>query len=850
VSTHNAVQPDAVRSQLNRILQSSGFADSPRLSRLLRYLVQQKLEGKADGIKEYSVGLEVFDRPFSFDPRTDSIVRASARKLRAKLGEYYQNGGSSDPVVIDVPKGGYVPKFQAAPRTIKRRILPAATAAALILAALNALGWRSAVRDAHPSVAVLDVGNASGNDNDAWLSTALAETITEDLSANEGLQTVSTEQVAQLRRDLAPAGMRTQIQQRGPELHDRLGAKYAVLADFHVTGGNGVPELRVDTRLERLRDGRIVLQSSDRGSETQLYTLSAHIARKIRLALGVPRAESAVRNGPDRESMRLYAEAVLRLRDSDPLAARGLLEKSAGADPSNFLARSLLADTYVTLGMEAQAKIEAQAALALAPPLPPVERLALEARCYSAMRDYPAAIRSYQTLWRISPEVLEYGFNAADLQEKSGRDADASQTLQALRKMHPSPADEARIDFAESSLRARAGEFQKALALARRCERTAGRLDARYLYARARLREGGLLMNLVMPGARAALDEGLAICRAQGYRFCEMNALRQEGNLFLPVDPQRATELYAQGAAIARQMGNRRGLVELLRGMAAVADRQLLDKEAEQRDREVMQVIQDEKVSDKAGYVDLAELLVAEGRLDDAERFLRQTGRASGEGFAWNLCMASLQRARGEYSSAARRVEAQVEIARKTDDRFAAGLALAEAFRVHLDQGDLRRAAADARELEKVRPFDARAPYLRAELALLQGKWEEAESQADEANRQLRRVQEVDRPLEAAVAVVRAEALTEARHAAEALRVLDEIAPVLDGSRRAPLQLRARICRLRAQALLGACPGGAQFQDLLGAARKLGIPPLVRETESVGTLMRVRCGTAIYAASR
>jgi tetratricopeptide (TPR) repeat protein len=849
VSTQNGVAPEAVRSQINRILQSPGFADSPRLSRFLGYVAEQKLNGKDEGVKEYSIGLEVFDRPPSFDPKTDSIVRASARKLRAKLGEYYQNGGASDPVVIDIPKGGYVPEFRAVRQSRKGRIWPAVAAAALILTALNALGWRSGMPDPHPSVAVLEVGNASGNGNDTWLSTALAEMITEDLSANEGLRAVSTEQVAQARRDLSPAGVRAQIRQRGPELQDRLGAHYGVVADFHVTGGDGVPALQVDTQLQRLRDGKIVMQSSDRGSETQLYTLTALIAWKVRLALGVPRGDPAARNGPGRDSMRLYAEAVVKVRDSDPLAARGLLEESVNGDPSNFLARSLLAETYFALGMEAQAKIEAQAALGLAPPLPPVERLSLEARCQSAMRDYPAAVRSYQKLWSISPEVLEYGLNVVEYQEKAGMIADALQRLQGLRKARLLPADEARVDFAEASLRARTGEYQKALTLVRQCEGQAQRLGARYLYARARLREGGLLMNLVRPGAMKALNEGMAICREQGYRLCEINALRQEGNLFAPNDPKRAMELYGRGAAIARQLGNRRGLVELLRGTAFVAERQLLDNEAEQRDREIMRMIQDESISDKAEYlVDLAELLAAEGRLDEAERFLRRTDRGLEQNFSWNLSMAQIERNRGAYASAARRVEAQVALARKTDDRFALSLALAEAFEVHWEQGDLRRAGADVQEIDKIRPFDPAAPFCRAEMAVSQAKWGEAQSQADEAVRRLGR--EVNMPLESDIAIVRAEALTGAGRPADALRALDQIGPMLDGSRRAPLQIRARACRFRAQVLMGSCPGAAQFQDLAGEARRLGIPALVHEVESVAGIMRVKCGTAVYAARR
>ena len=247
--------------------------------------------------------------------------------------------------------------------------------------------------------------------------------------------------------------------------------------------------------------------------------------------------------------------------------------------------------------------------------------------------------------------------------------------------------------------------------------------------------------------------------------------------------------------------------------------------------------------------MDLAELLVAEGRLDDADRFSAPDGTAAaGLDFSWNLCMASIATGARRLLSAGRRIEAQVATARKTDDRFAVSLALVRPSACYLDQGDLRRADAQARELNRIRPFDPVASYLEAELALLRGHWDEAQRQAAEAGRRLSG--QVDRPLESAVAIVRAEALDGAGHPAEALRVLDEIAPMLDHSRRVPLQLRARVCRFRAQALLGACPHGAQLQELRGTARSLGIPLLVREVERAGRLVQVKCGTAVYAVRR
>src|SRR5678815_4062136 len=84
------------------------------MARFLRLAVERTLEGKGDELKEYLVGVEVFDRRQSYDPRVDPIVRVEARRLRAKLKSYYATIGRSDPVFIDFPKGAYTPVFRIA----------------------------------------------------------------------------------------------------------------------------------------------------------------------------------------------------------------------------------------------------------------------------------------------------------------------------------------------------------------------------------------------------------------------------------------------------------------------------------------------------------------------------------------------------------------------------------------------------------------------------------------------------------------------------------------------------------------------------------------------------------------
>jgi hypothetical protein len=97
------------QQQLDKLLQSKLFARSPQLSKLLRFLIEQHLEGRAGELKESVIGVEVFGRNPNYNPRFDPIVRTEVRRLRGRLSEYYANEGKSDALVIDVPKGAYLP---------------------------------------------------------------------------------------------------------------------------------------------------------------------------------------------------------------------------------------------------------------------------------------------------------------------------------------------------------------------------------------------------------------------------------------------------------------------------------------------------------------------------------------------------------------------------------------------------------------------------------------------------------------------------------------------------------------------------------------------------------------------
>ena len=105
---------EPVRRQVDKILSSRGFVGNDRLSRFLRFVVERQLQGKADELKESLIGIEVFGRTPGFDPRQDSVVRTEAARLRVRLSRYYAGEGARDPVVIELPKGGYIPVFRPA----------------------------------------------------------------------------------------------------------------------------------------------------------------------------------------------------------------------------------------------------------------------------------------------------------------------------------------------------------------------------------------------------------------------------------------------------------------------------------------------------------------------------------------------------------------------------------------------------------------------------------------------------------------------------------------------------------------------------------------------------------------
>ena len=140
------VDVERVRAQIDRLIQSKAFETSEVHRRLLQYLAEKSITGEAERLKEYTIGLEAFAKPPSYDPKHDSIVRLQVGRLRQKLANYYHTEAADDAVLVSLPKGAfklnfeiYRPAEQPAPSPPESRRIQGAMAAALAIVTLWAI---------------------------------------------------------------------------------------------------------------------------------------------------------------------------------------------------------------------------------------------------------------------------------------------------------------------------------------------------------------------------------------------------------------------------------------------------------------------------------------------------------------------------------------------------------------------------------------------------------------------------------------------------------------------------------------------------------------------------------------
>ena len=294
----------AIREQLVRILNSGPFHQSQRRQRFLEYLVNETLAGRGERLKAYNVALAVFDRPETFDPVTDPLVRIEAARLREKLREYYGTEGQSDAIHIDLPKGTYAPQIefregeQQVTSVSKRRmrwqiIVP-------VLA--QVLGMPEG-----PAIAVLPFANLSDDPKQEYFSDGLTEDLMTALSRASS--------------DLRVLARNTTFQYKGravdvPKLGRELGVRYVLEGGVRRTDDG----LRVTAQLIDTQTGAHIWADRFDRKMADIFLVQDEIVSQIvaKIAGGygvieITEGKSAAHKSP--EEIRAY-DLVLRAHDA------------------------------------------------------------------------------------------------------------------------------------------------------------------------------------------------------------------------------------------------------------------------------------------------------------------------------------------------------------------------------------------------------------------------------------------------------------------------------------------------------------------------------------------------------
>jgi serine/threonine-protein kinase len=348
-----------VLEELEKILASPGFARSERLQGFLRFVVDQKLQGKASELKESVIGTEVFGRKPDYDPHSDPVVRLEAAKLRARLGEYYAGPGAVDPVRIEIPKGAYVPQWQSIRGRrwgLRRSVVTSAAVLGLAIAGVSAWRWTRTVPK--PTLAVLPFLNLSHDRENEYFSDGLADEITELLARADGLEVIARTS------SFALKGARLDAR----EIGTRLNA--TVLLEGSVQKSSD--RVKIIVQLIRAPDGKHLWSNSYEREMRDIFGTQREIAGAIASALRLKLGGTQRHYTESLEALELYFRGRYALDRRQSGVALQYFEQAAASDANYALAYAGAAQALLQLAhadTQPRAKTAAERALQLDPAL-------------------------------------------------------------------------------------------------------------------------------------------------------------------------------------------------------------------------------------------------------------------------------------------------------------------------------------------------------------------------------------------------------------------------------------------------------------------------------------------------
>lgn len=600
------------------------------------------------------------------------------------------------------------------------------------------------------SVAVLGFRNLSGRSDEAWISTALSDWLTTELSAGEQLRTVPEENVARARMEISLPDVDSLGKESLARIGKNLSADFVVVGSYASLGKASGNQVRMDLLLQSTRDGETKAAVSETGTEAHLFDLVSQAGEQLRAKLGVQAvssreaAEVAVALPSNQDAARFYSEGLAKLRVFDALAARDLFQEAIALEPDYAPSHSALATAWATLGHDENAKAEARRAFELSTNLPRADRLLVEGRYQEMSKNWEKAIDTYRALFAFFPDSLDYGLALVHAQVSAGKGKEALETIDALQKLPPPLNGDPRIDLAEARVAESLGDYKRDEVSCARVAAKAQMSGASLVFAEARADEAWALSNLGQSDAAIrAAAESKHIYEAAHDQRGVARAINLTGIVLENMgDTVGAKRMYEQALITFRQIGNKLGVANELDNlgdvMLALGDL----KGARQKYEESMAA--DEEIENSDGIAlakgALGVVLLAAGdheaaRKADEEsvRLCRQLGDREKEAIAL-AGLGSAVRMEGNLEQARKYEFEAVSIFDEIGDRQSSNRFQLDLAQISIDEHDGSRAEAIARRVadefarENALRDESLANAVFARALLEQGKLENAKS--------------------------------------------------------------------------------------------------------------------------
>jgi adenylate cyclase len=347
MSSPRSPDTSEIDAALARVLASSGFRGAPQLAAFLRYIVTETLAGRSERLRASTIGVEALGRAETFDPQRDPIVRVEANRLRQALDAYYAGTGADDDIVIEVPRGRYVPNFRPAAEDLDTACIqtslarPWARRRSLLLAAIASAVFAVA--------AVLWMGSQAPSPIAAGQLRApvlVIDLLQSTSSAAEPIATAMSHELATVIGyiqvlSVVPGPVPEKAPPPGEGIDGfRLGGQVDAAPD-----GSATVTLRLDYggAIAWTRDWHLA------AGERDLAAIARDVAKDVGRMFGIMHARVRAdmeRLGPGYRCLIAAADSLRKFDFTQHVRVRNCLERTTAENPDFALAFGLLAFVY------------------------------------------------------------------------------------------------------------------------------------------------------------------------------------------------------------------------------------------------------------------------------------------------------------------------------------------------------------------------------------------------------------------------------------------------------------------------------------------------------------------------